>query len=181
VAEARDAGQTLPEGMVRLDLAVLLPDAPDARDACVRRLVAELEGRPGVARAHVLPAGGGEPATAASAAVPWHMVPIPSCPHPGRWVVLRGRASLDEASITGESQPADKRRAEAADRPLAGADEVRRALERLLRRQPPRDRNGGAASSAILRIVATILDPAARSFSPRPAAAVPVRAPTRLR
>ena len=50
------------EGTVRLDLAVLLPDAPDARDACVRRLIAEIAGRPGVARVHVLPAGAGAPA-----------------------------------------------------------------------------------------------------------------------
>ncbi|MBR0682665.1 heavy metal translocating P-type ATPase [Roseomonas eburnea] len=48
--------------MTRLDLAVLLPDAPDARDACVRRLVSEIEGRPGIARVHVLPAGAGVPA-----------------------------------------------------------------------------------------------------------------------
>jgi Cd2+/Zn2+-exporting ATPase len=52
----------LPDGVVRLDLAVVLPDAPDARDACVHRLVSEIEGRPGIARVHVLPAGGGEPA-----------------------------------------------------------------------------------------------------------------------
>jgi len=52
----------LPDGVVRLDLAVVLPDAPDARDACVHRLVSEIEGRPGIARVHVLPAGGGAPA-----------------------------------------------------------------------------------------------------------------------
>lgn len=52
----------LPEGMIRLDLAVLLPDAPDARDACVRRLVSEFEGRPGIARVHVLPASADAPA-----------------------------------------------------------------------------------------------------------------------
>ena len=48
--------------MIRLDLAVLLPDAPDARDACVRRLVEEIAPHPGVARVHLLPAGAGEPA-----------------------------------------------------------------------------------------------------------------------
>ncbi|MFN6954854.1 MAG: heavy metal translocating P-type ATPase [Acetobacteraceae bacterium] len=47
--------------MTRLDLAVLLPDAPDARDACVNRLVNEIGGRPGIARVHVLPAGAGAP------------------------------------------------------------------------------------------------------------------------
>ena len=56
------SGGDLPEGMIRLDLAVLLPDAPDARDACVRRLVEEIAGHPGVARVHVLPAGAGQPA-----------------------------------------------------------------------------------------------------------------------
>lgn len=56
------SGDDLPEGIIRLDLAVLLPDAPDAQDACVQRLVNEVAGHPGVARVHVLPAGAGEPA-----------------------------------------------------------------------------------------------------------------------
>ena len=46
----------------RLDLDVLLPDAPDARDACVARLTDALAARPGVERAHVVPAEGGDPA-----------------------------------------------------------------------------------------------------------------------
>ena len=47
---------------LRLDLPVLLPDAPDAADACTGRLVAELTGRDGVTRVHVLPADGDQPA-----------------------------------------------------------------------------------------------------------------------
>jgi Cd2+/Zn2+-exporting ATPase len=41
----------------RLDLPLLLPDVPDARDACVARLVRLLERRPGVVRVHVVQAG----------------------------------------------------------------------------------------------------------------------------
>ncbi|RUL87017.1 heavy metal translocating P-type ATPase [Tautonia sociabilis] len=37
----------------RIDLELLLPDVPDARDACVRRLEASLSGEPGIRRAHV--------------------------------------------------------------------------------------------------------------------------------
>ncbi|MDT7858098.1 heavy metal translocating P-type ATPase [Rubrivirga sp. S365] len=47
---------------LRLDLDVLLPDAPDARDACVTRLTDELAATPGVERAHVVPADGDHPA-----------------------------------------------------------------------------------------------------------------------
>ena len=50
----------MPEPL-RLDLDVLLPDAP-ADDACVARLTDELAVLPGVERAHVLPAEGGRPA-----------------------------------------------------------------------------------------------------------------------
>ena len=50
----------MPEPL-RLDLDVLLPDAPDARDACVTRLTDELAATPGVARAHVLPADEAHP------------------------------------------------------------------------------------------------------------------------
>ncbi len=38
---------------LRLDLPLLLPDVPDARDACVRRLTESLESRDGVERVHV--------------------------------------------------------------------------------------------------------------------------------
>ena len=51
----------MPEKL-RLDLPVLLPDVPDARDACVRRLVGSLESQDGVQRVHVLTATDGEPA-----------------------------------------------------------------------------------------------------------------------
>lgn len=48
--------------LVRLDLPVLLPDVPDARDACVARLIDTLSAAQGVARAHVVPAQNGTPA-----------------------------------------------------------------------------------------------------------------------
>lgn len=47
---------------LRLDLPVLLPDAPDEADACITRLVGELGGREGVSRVHVLSAEGDQPA-----------------------------------------------------------------------------------------------------------------------
>ena len=47
---------------LRLDLPVLLPDAPDARDACVARLTDALAATAGVERAHVVPAEGDRPA-----------------------------------------------------------------------------------------------------------------------
>jgi Cd2+/Zn2+-exporting ATPase len=51
--------------VTRLDLPLLLPDAPDTRDACIIRLVTVLEGQPGVAQAHVLDVGDLEPGGAA--------------------------------------------------------------------------------------------------------------------
>ena len=39
---------------VKIDLPVLLPDVPDARDACVRRVVERLIARPGIERVHVV-------------------------------------------------------------------------------------------------------------------------------
>lgn len=47
---------------VQLDIPVLLPDAPDAADACSDRLVAELTGRDGVTWVHVIAAEGDQPA-----------------------------------------------------------------------------------------------------------------------
>jgi len=44
-----------------LDIPVLLPEVPDAADACVGRLVSTLSAKPGVERAHVLPADGNRP------------------------------------------------------------------------------------------------------------------------
>ena len=47
---------------LKLDIPVLLPQIPDAADACVGRLVATLKAKPGVEQAHVLPADGETPA-----------------------------------------------------------------------------------------------------------------------
>lgn len=46
---------------LRLDLPLLLPDIHDADDRCVDRLIAALSGRPGIAEAHVVRDGTGEP------------------------------------------------------------------------------------------------------------------------
>lgn len=43
---------------LQLDIPVVLPEVPDASDACVGRLLADLEGRDGVEKAHVIPADG---------------------------------------------------------------------------------------------------------------------------
>jgi hypothetical protein len=45
----------------RLDLPLVLPDVPDARDACIARLTSMLEAQPGVVRVHVLDVGDTEP------------------------------------------------------------------------------------------------------------------------
>ncbi|MDE0877075.1 MAG: heavy metal translocating P-type ATPase, partial [Sphingomonas bacterium] len=47
---------------LELDIPVLLPEVPDAADACVGRLVSTLSAKPGVERAHVLAADGDTPA-----------------------------------------------------------------------------------------------------------------------
>ena len=47
---------------LRLDIPVLLPEVPDAADACVVRLIATLEGRDGIAEAHVVPPENGHEA-----------------------------------------------------------------------------------------------------------------------
>ncbi|WP_312218160.1 heavy metal translocating P-type ATPase [Brevundimonas sp.] len=44
---------------IRLDIPVLLPDAPDAADACVDRLIKTLSGVPGLSHAHVIEASEG--------------------------------------------------------------------------------------------------------------------------
>lgn len=46
---------------LRLDLPLLLPDIPDAQDACVIRLQERMTGRPGVAQAHVVGVEEGKP------------------------------------------------------------------------------------------------------------------------
>ncbi|MHB1170080.1 MAG: heavy metal translocating P-type ATPase [Longimicrobiales bacterium] len=47
---------------LRLDLALLLPDVPDARDACVRRLEEEIGGKQGVLKSHVVSEAEGDEA-----------------------------------------------------------------------------------------------------------------------
>ena len=47
---------------LQLDIPVLLPDAPDAADACTDRLLAELTGRDGVTWVHVVSADADQPA-----------------------------------------------------------------------------------------------------------------------
>jgi Cd2+/Zn2+-exporting ATPase len=46
---------------IQLDLPILLPDVPDAKDACVDRLTTSLQGRAGIDRVHVAPAENGTP------------------------------------------------------------------------------------------------------------------------
>lgn len=46
---------------LRLDLELILPDAPDEADACVQRLLAELSGRQGVNHAHIAASPEGPP------------------------------------------------------------------------------------------------------------------------
>jgi hypothetical protein len=46
---------------LRLDLPMLLPDVPDAQDACVARLNALLERKGGIVEAHTVDADGGAP------------------------------------------------------------------------------------------------------------------------
>ena len=47
---------------LELDIPVLLPDLPDAADACLDRLVSTLSKREGVERAHVICLDGDTPA-----------------------------------------------------------------------------------------------------------------------
>lgn len=47
---------------LQLDIPVLLPEVPDAADACVGRLVSTLSAKPGVVSAHVVAADGAAPA-----------------------------------------------------------------------------------------------------------------------
>jgi Cd2+/Zn2+-exporting ATPase len=46
---------------IQLDLPILLPDVPDAKDACVERLTSSLQEREGVGRAHVRASTNGDP------------------------------------------------------------------------------------------------------------------------
>ena len=47
---------------LKLDLPLLLPEVPDARDRCVRTLTAMLRAREGLAEAHIVAATGDTPA-----------------------------------------------------------------------------------------------------------------------
>jgi len=47
---------------LKLDLGILLPDAPGEADACIWRLINDLNGRDGIAEAHVVPASNEHPA-----------------------------------------------------------------------------------------------------------------------
>ncbi|UPY38862.1 heavy metal translocating P-type ATPase [Sediminicoccus sp. KRV36] len=47
---------------VKLDLGILLPDAPGEADACVWRLISALNGHDGIDQVHVVPASGDHPA-----------------------------------------------------------------------------------------------------------------------
>ena len=47
---------------LRIDIPLILPEVTDAADRCVERLLAELSGREGVERVHVLPATASAPA-----------------------------------------------------------------------------------------------------------------------
>lgn len=47
---------------LRLDIPVILPEVPDAADACVARLIATLEGREGITEAHMVPPENGHQA-----------------------------------------------------------------------------------------------------------------------
>lgn len=47
---------------IQLDIPLILPDIPDANDACVGRLTSNLAARPGIGKAHVVPAEGDNPA-----------------------------------------------------------------------------------------------------------------------
>ena len=47
---------------IQLDIPLVLPDIPDANDACVARLTSNLAARPGIEKAHIVPAEGDKPA-----------------------------------------------------------------------------------------------------------------------
>ena len=47
---------------LQLDIPLILPEIPDVNDACVERLTANLAARPGIEKAHIVPAEGDKPA-----------------------------------------------------------------------------------------------------------------------
>lgn len=52
---------TVKQSKLQLDLPILLPTIPDEHDACVERLIADLAGRDGMSKVHVLAAAGDQP------------------------------------------------------------------------------------------------------------------------
>ena len=48
-------------GKLRIDLQILLPQVPDESDACVRRLIHDLESRDGIVQVHLRPGSDGTP------------------------------------------------------------------------------------------------------------------------
>lgn len=55
----QQSGVEVPEaGTIRIDLPLLLPELPDARDACVERLQALITGQRGIRRAHLVASAG---------------------------------------------------------------------------------------------------------------------------
>lgn len=52
-------------GKLRIDLTFALPDLPDAADACVHRLAADLQAHPGIGHVHIHPRTASQPGTPA--------------------------------------------------------------------------------------------------------------------
>ena len=48
-------------GKLRIDLQILLPQVPDESDACVRRLIHDLESRDGIVQVHLRAGSDGTP------------------------------------------------------------------------------------------------------------------------
>ena len=52
---------------IQLEIPLILPEIPDATDACVHRLTANLSARPGIEKAHIVPAQDAKPASVSGA------------------------------------------------------------------------------------------------------------------
>jgi len=61
---------------IQLEIPLILPEIPDATDACVDRLTANLSARPGIEKAHIVPAQDAKPALLCIHYDP-DMVPLP--------------------------------------------------------------------------------------------------------
>jgi hypothetical protein len=120
---------------LRLDIPVLLPDVPDAADACVARLVGSLKGRAGVEQAHVVPAEAGAPAMLCVHFDP-EVLTLSRIRHGSGLLlrVARGRDFIECTSVTGKDRGEPSRRGEAPGRRVdierieldTGADAPRR-------------------------------------------------------